>query len=197
MNKRILFSLVSIGTMALLVGSATYAYFSNSGTSTGNTFSTGTLDLKLSDSNETALDSVTASFGSTLSPGTCTGNQTLSFRNEGTVVANHAEVAIANVVTDTNNDATPDMDSFLRINSLTYDSTDVSGQITDANLNGYKDLSDWEASLTALDNLALTDLNVNHSLVMDICLDNTAGNPIQGDSISSTFTVTLNQNSSQ
>ncbi len=47
------------------IGGATWASFNDTETSTGNVFTAGTLDLKLSDSNETDLNGVTASFGGT------------------------------------------------------------------------------------------------------------------------------------
>jgi len=198
MNKSIVLGLLSIFAVVGLVGGLTYAYFSDQGTSTGNTFSTGTLILKLTDGNETDQDSVTASFGSsTLVPGTCTGDQTLTLKNTGTVAANHAEVTVANVVTDTGSNATPGMDSFLRINKLTYGVTDVKSQIADSNANDFEDLADWDASATALDDLALTNLDAGHDLVLDVCLDSSAGNTLQGDNVVSTFTVDLNQDASQ
>lgn len=200
-NKKIIISGISILTAIALMGGATYAFFSDSGTSSSNVFATGTLDLKLSDTGsgpESDQDSVIASFGSsTLAPGTCTGNQTLTLKNTGTVAANHAEVHLGNVVTDTGNNATPDMDVFLRINKLEYDSVSVLGQISNSNGNGFTDLADWAADSTVLDNLALTNLDTGHPLVMDVCLDSTAGNTLQGDSVTSTFTVDLNQDATQ
>jgi len=205
-NKKILVSAISIVTALSMMGAATFAYFSDTGTSSNNTFSTGTLDLKLSDAAvnggtlETDQDSVTSSFGSgALVPGSCTGNQTLTLKNTGTVAADHAEVHLANSVTDTGSNATPDMDSYLRINLLTYDAVDVSGQIIDqgGDGNSFIDLADWAATSAALDNLSLTNLNTGHPLVLDVCLDASAPNEIQADSVLSTFTADLNQNSSQ
>lgn len=189
---------MSILTVLSMMGGATFAYFSDNGTSADNTFSAGTLDLKLSDLNETDQDSVVSSFGgSSLAPDTCTGNQTLNLKNTGSIIANHAEVHLANTVTDNGAAASPDIDSFLRINLLTYDGSDVTDQIVDNNTNGFKDLEDWATTPTALDNLALTDLNTDHPLIMDVCLNSTAGDTLQSDSVTSTFTVDLNQNSSQ
>lgn len=206
MNRKIAMSLISSAAMVALVVGATFAFFSDSGTSSGNVFATGTLDLRLSDNAvngggaESVVDSVTSSFGSnTLVPGTCTGPQTLNLRNSGTIAANHAEVTVSNVPTDANGNASPDMDSFLRINALTYDAVDVTGQLTDQGGDGnvYLDLADWAADAGDLDNLALTNLNTDHPLVMDVCLDSSAGDTLQGDSVTSTFTVTLNQVASQ
>ncbi|MBU3978303.1 M73 family metallopeptidase [Patescibacteria group bacterium] len=203
-NKKILASAISILTALSMMGAATFAYFSDTGTSSNNTFSTGTLDLKLSDEAvnggtlETDQNSVTSSFGSgSLVPGSCTGNQTLTLKNTGTVPANHAEVHLANVVTDNGTAANPDIDKFLRINLLTYDTSDIISQIANSNSTSFIDLADWAASATALDNLALANLGTDHLLVMDVCLDSTAGDTLQGDSVVSTFTVDLNQDSSQ
>ncbi len=205
-NKKILLSAVTILTTLSMMAGATFAFFSDSAVSSSNTFSTGTIDLRLSDAAvnggtlETDQDAVSSSFGSgSLVPGSCTGPQTLTLKNTGTVAANHAEVHLGNVVTDTGNNATPDMDSYLRIFSLTYDGIDVTGQIVDqvSDGNSFLDLADWAATLAALDNLALTNLNIGHSLVLDVCLDASAPNEIQADSVLSTFTVDLNQDASQ
>ncbi len=200
-NKKILASAMSIVTALSMMGGATFAYFSDTGTSTSNTFSTGTLDLKLANGSSEFTDNVTATFGSgTLVPGSCTGNQTLTLKNTGTVPANHAEVHLTtNSVTDTGNNADPDMDAFLRINTLTYDGPSVLSQLVNTNSTEFIDLADWAATANAgkLDDLTLTDLDTNHQLVMDICLDSTAGDTLQGDSVVSTFTVDLNQNSGQ
>jgi hypothetical protein len=68
--------------------------------------------------------------------------------------------------------------------------------VTDANGNGIKDLDDLETM--ELDDLALTDLAVDHPLAMTVRF-----NPVltvgehQGDSATTTLTVTLNQVASQ
>lgn len=204
MNSKIAMSAVSIMASLAVMGGATFAFFSNSGTSSGNVFATGTLDLKLSDSAvnggllETTQDTVTSSFGSnTLAPGTCTGPQTLKLRNSGTIAANHAEVHIANVVTDANENATNDIDQFLRINTLTYDGVDQTPQFGNTNTTAFRDLGDWAANPTKLDDLSLTNLATDHDLVLDVCLDSSADDTLQGDSVTSTFTVDLNQDASQ
>lgn len=47
MDKKILVSMMLIGLVAALAGAGLYAYFSDTETSSNNTFSTGTLDLKV------------------------------------------------------------------------------------------------------------------------------------------------------
>ena len=47
MSKKIVASIVVVGIQALAIGWGTYSYFSDTETSSGNTFSAGTLDLKV------------------------------------------------------------------------------------------------------------------------------------------------------
>lgn len=47
MNKEILLSLIAISTVVALVSGATFAFFQDTETSSGNTFSAGSLDLKI------------------------------------------------------------------------------------------------------------------------------------------------------
>ena len=49
MNKKILASLIIIGILGFALGWGTYSYFSDTETSTENTFQAGTLDLKVND----------------------------------------------------------------------------------------------------------------------------------------------------
>lgn len=52
MNTRILASLMVIGLVASAIGMGTYAYFSDTETSTGNTFTAGSINLKLDKNGE-------------------------------------------------------------------------------------------------------------------------------------------------
>lgn len=192
MNKRILLSSVAIFASLALATGATFAFFSDEGTSNDNVFATGSLDLKLSDDTpETDQDTVTASFGGTaLVPGQPVSGQ-LRLKNSGTIPAHHAEVALTN----TNSDATNPLDRMLELATLNYDGLSVLGQVTDANANGYKDLDDLETS--GLDNLALTNLATNHPLDLTLTFRSDASNLYQGDNVDSDWTITLNQDASQ
>lgn len=48
-NKKIAISTISILTSLMLMGGATFAFFSDSATSTGNTFSTGSADVQIAE----------------------------------------------------------------------------------------------------------------------------------------------------
>lgn len=195
MNRKIFISALSILSSIAIIGGATWAYFSDAGTSNNNVFGAGTLDLKLSDdTTETDQDNVTASFGgSNLGPGNCASPAQLRVKNTGTVLGDHIEIAITNTVTDVGDVPPNPFDTYLRLNTFTYDGTPIS--VSDANVNGISDLDDLEAN--PVDNLSLTNLNSNHTIVLEVCLDGSAPNGVQGDSVDSDWTVTLNQHTSQ
>ena len=195
MNTKIALSGLSIFAALALVGGATFAFFSDEGTSNNNVFASGTLDLKLSDdTTETDQDTVTASFGGiNMGPDDCTPSQQLRVKNSGSVAGDHIEIAVVNNVTDVSPDASPDMDTFLRLDTFNYDSNPIS--ITDSNSNGFSDLDDLKTN--GVDDLALANTGSNHNIDLVVCLDDSAGNDIQGDSVDSDWTITLNQDSSQ
>ncbi len=134
MNKKIVLSIFSIVSALAIMGGATFAFFSDSGTSNDNVFASGSLDLKLSDyTPETDQDDVVASFGgSDLAPGDSISGQ-LRLKNTGTINADHAEVALIN----NNSDGVNPLDEVLEITTLDYDSSSVLSQLSDNNLNGW------------------------------------------------------------
>jgi predicted ribosomally synthesized peptide with SipW-like signal peptide len=183
MNVKIALSGLSILTALSLVGAGTFAYFSDVGTSTANAFSSGTLNMVLSDSEETDQENVIASFGGTnLTPGICLPIATLNIKNAtGSIAANHIDVAA------TNTDAA--FAAFLKLNTITFDGIGVI--VPDSNLNGFSDLQDLATN--GITNKSLTDINVNHPLVMEVCLDVSATNAQQGLTDTVGLTVTLDQ----
>jgi predicted ribosomally synthesized peptide with SipW-like signal peptide len=88
MNKKILASIFVIGMLALAMGYGTYSYFSSTKTSTGNTFTAGTLTLQLSNDYANWHDGVTATWASPSgwAPGQSFTN-TLYLWNKGSVDA--------------------------------------------------------------------------------------------------------------
>src|SRR3989344_6644363 len=61
-NAKILLSIASIAAAAALVVGATFAFFSDSETSSDNLFQSGTLDLQLKDNNEGFTNGVSDTF---------------------------------------------------------------------------------------------------------------------------------------
>jgi len=62
MDKKILVSMMVIGLVAALAGAGLYAYFYDTAESTGNTFTAGTLDIQVRDSNEEWGDSASGTW---------------------------------------------------------------------------------------------------------------------------------------
>ena len=59
-----------LGVLALQAGGGTLAYFTSTAASTGNTFTAGTVILKLTDTNQAALDAIDSSVvGANMKPG--------------------------------------------------------------------------------------------------------------------------------
>lgn len=81
MDKRILTSVLVIAVVALMVGGATFVYFNDSETSSGNTFTAGTLDLKVDGEDDPNIVSVTLN---NMKPGDNTGYYKWVLKNAGT-----------------------------------------------------------------------------------------------------------------
>ena len=195
MNKKLVLVFISVVIVGSAVVAGTRAYFSEQGEVKSNVFSTGTLALKLGGADEaTAVWKI-----ETGKPGD-EASGSVNIKNAGNIVADHIEIVAANTVTESASEpgstATVKLDTVLEITALTYNGSSVLSQVTDANGNGIKDLDDLEA--VTLDNLALTDLNVDHPFAMAVRFEpvQTVGEH-QGDSVTTTLTVTLNQVASQ
>lgn len=85
-NPRIALSIASIATAGALVAGGAFAFFSDSGSSTNNVFSSGTLDLHVRDNDQGFQDAVTAS---TVSPTSWAPGESfqsyLCFKNNGSI----------------------------------------------------------------------------------------------------------------
>jgi len=93
MNKKIIISLSVIGAIAAIAVGGTIAYFSDTETSTGNTFTSGTLDLSVNTENP-VVSEVTLS---NVKP-TDSFTYTYNLKNEGSVDAGHLYVDVASLV---------------------------------------------------------------------------------------------------
>ena len=203
-------SLLIILVVGVLIVKATTAVWSDSAQSTGNVFQAGTLDLKLTDSDETQLDNVTLTWnGTAMTPGGSTATASLLVRNTGSPAADHIHFDVtSNTISEGagagSGSANP-MDANLTITVLTYDGVSILGFLSDGNGNGRKDLDDWETLaapgigdhdgtlLPADGTLPLSDLNTDHTLLMTVQLASSAPNENQGDSVTTVLTASLHQ----
>lgn len=217
MTRMLLLGIAGIALVAGAVGAGTFAFFSSQATSNANTFAAGTLTLALSDSDETLLSTVSATWDKTnFAPGE-TVSGFLSLQNTGTVAANHVDVEAANVVTEAvsgpGTESTTLMDKVLQITFLCYNSNgdadcvdlgevNLLTSLTDTNGNGIIDLDDLESQdvegTEDIANMSLTDLATDHRLDMTVLFSSTLGvNQHQGDSVTTVFTIALNQDATQ
>lgn len=214
MRKFLIPALAAALVMGLVVA-GTWAFFSDTEASSGNTFTAGTLDLKVSDWNEGFGDGVTATWSmSNMTPGvTAVGPFSVLLQNSATIAANHVEVAFSHSIDEASNPVESDtkpnstsgeMARWIEITSMTYNGVDLKATYTDANGNGFFDLEDVTLSPYTdvggpLDNLLPPPPNSGGTRFFMMALKFNAGatNDIQGDILTTTVTFTLNQEASQ
>lgn len=192
----------SILSALALMGGATFAFFSDQGTSTNNVFAAGNLDLKLDDSNEGVfVDNVTASLGGPgMAPGTF-NTGFVSLHNNGSVAI--AEVELGATQTLTSDNGTPsNLSDVLNLtvktgtnNICTAGDIDRTPAMTLALGNNSAPLTLTE--LVNQDYDALPGLGSDYFLCVTATMDSGASNAYQGDSVTIDFTFTANQDVSQ
>jgi len=222
--KGALISVLCIALVAMLAGAGTLAYFSDTETSTGNTFADGTLDLKVQDWDElTWADGVTATWTmDDMKPGDETVTRFVKFDNFGSVDADHLEITCDYFVeeespqtesdTDPNTHLHPDwmaknmtitymvyQNDVFNINCLTGINDDTGEyravwEVNDTDGDGRKTLFDLKSD--PLDDLPMPNGD-DTKLKMRLKFNETAGNDFQGDTFNLTMIFTLNQDGSQ
>ena len=183
---------------AALVGMGTYAYFTDTESSSENPAQAGTLDLTLDGNN---------------------GDVTTSFSLTG---ADHVQVAISASENDDglSEPSDPDLandlgsaDTQKHIEVVKYEyqddggttNQDILADVSDANGNGIKDLEDVISQKGTVDDLAAPQANGGNTmkLVLEVKIANDDGSysgtdeDIMGDGVDIKIDVTLNQDSSQ
>jgi len=80
--RKVLLSLMTIALVGILIGGGVHAYFADTETSTGNTFTAGTLDLRVDSENPWTSTAVTVS---DMEPGVAAADVDLTCENVGTL----------------------------------------------------------------------------------------------------------------
>jgi predicted ribosomally synthesized peptide with SipW-like signal peptide len=105
MNKKIILSLAAIAVVMSAAFGATYAYFVSVRTSANNTFSTGNLELALSNGGQYYTDdSVVFGTAGNMAPGETVGPYNLYFKNTG-IINGKVKVNMAYAAMETGTDA--------------------------------------------------------------------------------------------
>lgn len=188
-------SLLTIVAVAAIAVGSTGAYFSDSETVSGNTFTAGTLDLTVQ-----GPSSAIWAMG-TMAPGQSTGVQTLTVRNSGTV-SGHLALNIIFANADGTPNAVDVSDETVAANMIVdsatwVDNTNVApglnllSSVIDSNANGLIDLADLRTTVNAAGTIATLVASENGSLAMNIRFNPLADNTFQSDGIQMTLTGTL------
>lgn len=200
MNKKIALSAMSILTSLALMGGATFAFFSDVGSSTGNIFGAGSLNLQLDDNNETFTDNVSLSIIATnLMPGS-SFTDSISLHNEGSLPIAEVEFG-ANQTDNVNGGDGSDLADVLELtvrtgaDSVCTDSTDHTPAIAAA--IGDTAMPLILSELVGTDYDALPGLGSDYFLCLTATMQLSAGNQYQGDTKTVDFVFTANQDVSQ
>jgi len=192
-TKSILVSLLIICVAAILISAATYASFSDTETSEDNTFTAGTLDLKV-DGND---DPIARYFNvSNAKPGD-TGNAEINLNNSGSIDGS-AHLVVRDVVNTEGTNPEPETDIAepgdlgpALLITIEYDANgdgdyDDTGETiaTDTSLN---DLDTQNKSLGTL------SAGVSKKVKISWSLPATTGNEVQGDEAAFDIEFSLNQ----
>jgi predicted ribosomally synthesized peptide with SipW-like signal peptide len=195
MKKILGLSLILILVVGI-IGIATYANFTDNDNSSGNSFVSGTLELKTDN-----LDGVTQTlYGTGMAPGTTVGPSTITLKNVGTVNGTSLDI----VFSYTESDGSPNVINMtadqtaavIQVLTLEYDGdnlldTSFTPHVNDTNGNGYIDIYDLKnAHLTGLPGL---DAGVSKNFDISVQLRSTTGSDFQADGINMTMTFTLKQ----
>ena len=204
-----------------LVAGGTFAYFSDTEQSTANTFTAGTLDLKISNDASTYTDGVTATWADANAVPGMTKSGTVTLKNNGAtgITADHVEIKFANTVTnyagaaaaaaDTGDSDIADISTVMQITALSYGGTSIltaaktyfDAVVNGGNNDGILELNELNGKTFNATTLgsALAGLAANgtSAFVMTIAIPTTVTNGIQGDSVTTVVTFGLFQNATQ
>ncbi len=184
---------LSIAFMLLLgiAGIGSWAYFTDTEGSTGNTLVAGTLDLKTDD-----VDGVTQTLLATnMKRGDVAGPGTITLKNVGDLAGSILDLAFAYTESDGSpNSVNMSADATaatLEVTTLNYGGSSLLGSVSDGNSNLYIDIEDLKnADLSGLSGIAAGASKVFEITVQ---LSATTSNDFQGDGVDVTMTFILIQ----
>jgi len=140
--KTILSAILTIALASVLVGAGTFAYLTDTETSSENTFTTGTMDLYMKDG-DTNINAEWVM--EDMIPGSSSVSADLNLWNIGTLEANHVEISFSTVCTDPADEAEDNeesdtlggasgMDKYLEVTYMSYvDADGTETKIIDKN----------------------------------------------------------------
>ncbi len=190
MKKTLALMLLALLLIAL-VGGGTWAYFSDTETSTNNQLTAGTLDLKTNDA-----DGVSQTlYSNNMAPGDTVGPSTIHLKNAGSLNGASLDMAFAYVESDGSpnliNKSADDTAAMMEVTTLNYNGSSLLNSVSDVNGNGYKDVYDLaRANLTGLSGI---NASATKDFQIAVKLRPETGDDFQADGVTITMTFTLKQ----
>lgn len=193
MKKKLVLSVMVILVVASVIAGGAFAAFLDVETSTNNTFTAGTLDLKTNDA-----DGVTQTlYATNMKPGDTVGPQTITLKNSGSIDGATLDIDVSYVESDGTNPpefpVNKTADEFadeLIVDTLSYGGTNLLLLVTDTDGDG---IDMKEVAVTDFSGQAGINAGLTKDFIIQVTLKDTIGNDFQADGIDVTITFTLNQ----
>ena len=193
MKKKLVLSVMVILVVASVIAGGAFAAFLDVETSTNNTFTTGTLDLKTNDA-----DGVTQTlYATNMKPGDTVGPETITLKNSGSIDGATLDIDVSYVESDGTNPpefpVNKTADEFadeLIVDTLSYGGTNLLLLVTDTDGDG---IDMKEVAVTDFSGQAGINAGLTKDFIIQVTLKDTIGNDFQADGIDVTITFTLNQ----
>jgi len=181
--KKILLSLATIGVVGAIAVSATGAWFSDTETSTGNTFTAGTLDLAVNGQNTGIIPVVVGN----IAPG-WSKDITYTVKNTGSISGKLSLKSGSVVNTEGLN---PESEGDIVEPGELGANIQVEATVGGTSLGVVGTLNDLDSA----EDVLLTSLNAGEekTIVLRLFVDEEVGNDIQGDTVTADFTLSLDQ----
>ena len=181
--------------VAAIAGIGSWAYFSDTEMSTGNTVTAGTLDLKV-DGQDVVSQKFTVE---NVYPG-YSNSSTIAVKNDGTIDGQHLKLAFRNMIDYENGCNTPEARVDDSCDNPGAGQGDLSGNINikitdeDGNVLANNKLRNLEYSTRGYIQLGSLNAGETKNLTITATVPTTVGNIIQSDSILTDIELTLTQN---
>jgi len=193
MKKKLVLSVMVILVVASVIAGGAFAAFLDVETSTNNTFTAGTLDLKTNDA-----DGVTQTlYATNMKPGDTVGPETITLKNSGSIDGATLDIDVSYVESDGTNPpefpVNKTADEFadeLIVDTLSYGGTNLLLLVTDTDGDG---IDMKEVAVTDFSGQAGINAGLTKDFIIQVTLKDTIGNDFQADGIDVTITFTLNQ----
>ncbi|ASJ01390.1 TasA family protein [Thermococcus gorgonarius] len=183
--KAVFVAMLLVGLVAVGVGAGTWAYFSDTETSSGNYIQAGTLDLEVSGVGQFHTSQVVGGVGGDgIAPGD-SDSWDITIHNAGSVDGTLTATFKNYVYTTEGSSTDPDITGTSDLRDVTYITMTLGGNPVD--LSSYDTNGDTHVSLSELENqqidLGALAHGTSETLTITWTIDPNADNGIQGDKI--------------